>query len=241
MEKDDSLKRARYARLMWNAPLSKQHASELLDRLNLSSATAIVDLGCGWGEVLLQAVSSQSERSLAATGVDTDPIVLARARHNALDRGLDVTFVEQSAKLWHATADRAICIGSSHTLGGTRAMLEQLAVIVPEGRVLIGETCWERTPTEAAAVIFGDETMRLADLVAMCRETGWKVLHVSTADQREWDDFESGHRAGPREWLLENSGDPRAAEVQAEQDRREDEYLTVYRGVLSFAYLVLAR
>lgn len=174
-------------------------------------------------------------------GIDTDPAGLDRGRQAALERGLDVTFLEQPAMDWNGTADRALCIGSSHTLGGSRAMLGRLAEVVPRGRVLVGDGCWEAPPTAAAHAIFGDDILPLADLVAACREAGWQVLHLSTADQQEWDDFESRHRAGLREWLLANPTDPRAAEVRERQDAREDEYLTAYRGVLGLAYLVLAR
>jgi hypothetical protein len=62
-----------------------------------------------------------------------------------MKRGLDVAFVEQRAEDWQGTADRALCIGSSHTLGGSRAMLARLADIVPRERVLLGDMCWERT------------------------------------------------------------------------------------------------
>jgi ubiquinone/menaquinone biosynthesis C-methylase UbiE len=234
----DALAAARYAALRWNTPLSENHAEELLDHLDLPTATSIVDLGCGWGELLLRAAQRTGAK---AVGVDTDPTGLDRGRRAALDRGLAVTFVEQPAQDWHGTADRALCIGSSHTLGGSRAMLARLAETVPKGRVLVGDGCWETPPTAAAHDIFSDAILPLADLVEACRETGWQVLHLDTADQREWDDFESRHRAGPREWLLANPSDPRAADLRAEHERREREYLTVYRGVLSFAYLVLAR
>jgi SAM-dependent methyltransferase len=234
----DPLAAARYAALRWNTPLSEAHAEELLDHLDLTEATSIVDLGCGWGELLLRAAARTSAK---ATGVDTAPDGLDRGRRAALARGLDVTFVEQRAEDWHGTADRALCIGSSHTLGGSAAMLARLAEIVPQGRVLIGDGCWEAPPTEAAHAIFGDDILPLADLVAASNATGWQVLHLSTADQREWDDFESRHRAGVREWLLANPSDPRAAEVKAEHDAREREYLTAYRGVLGLAYIVLAR
>jgi hypothetical protein len=40
---------------------------------------------------------------------------------------------------------------------------------------------------------------------------------------------------------LANPEDPRAAQVKQQHDDREREYLTAYRGVLGFAYLVLAR
>lgn len=234
----DSLAAARYAAMRWNTPLSENHAEELLDHLDLPTATTIVDLGCGWGELLLRAANRTTAK---AVGVDTDPTGLDRGRRAALDRGLEVTFVQQPAEDWHGTADRALCIGSSHTLGGSRAMLDRLAKAAPHGRVLVGDGCWERPPTEAAHAIFGDDILPLADLVTACGEAGWQVLHLSTADQHEWDDFESRHRAGLREWLLANPTDPRGAEVRATHDAREREYLTAYRGVLGFVYLVLAR
>jgi ubiquinone/menaquinone biosynthesis C-methylase UbiE len=236
---NQSLAAARYAALRWNTPLSESHAEELLGHLDLTGATNVVDLGCGWGELLLRAAARAGEAK--AVGVDTDPAGLDRGRRAALARGLGVTFVEQRAEDWRGTADRALCIGSSHTLGGTRAMLTRLAEVVPRGRVLVGDGCWETPPTEAAHTIFGDDVLPLADLVAACGEAGWQVLHLSTADQHEWDDFESRHRAGVRKWLLANPSDPQAATARAEHEAREREYLTAYRGILGLAYLVLAR
>lgn len=233
-----NLNESRYARLRWNTPLSEDHAALLLDRLD--PIGSIVDLGCGWGELLLRAVDRSGGTGI---GVDTDPAGLARGRAGAAARGLTdrVTFVEQPATSWRGQADQALCIGASHAFGGSRAMLEALAEVVPRGRVLVGDGCWPSPPTPAALEIFGDSVLPLPDLVDACTEAGWQILHLSTADQREWDDFESRHRAGPREWLLANESDPRAPEVRTEQDRRQREYLTAYRGVLGFAYLVLAR
>jgi SAM-dependent methyltransferase len=231
----DPLAAARYSRLTWNAPLSDEHATLLLDRLD--PAGRIVDLGCGWGELLLRAAA----RGGTGTGVDTDADALDRGRRAAAERGLSVEFAEQPAASWHGTADRALCVGSSHAFGGTRRMLARLAEIVPRGQVLIGDGCWPGMPTPAAHAIFGDDVLPLADLATACRDTGWQVLHLDTASQREWDDFESRHRAGQREWLLANPDDPRAAEVRERHAAREHEYLTAYRGVLGFAYLVLGR
>jgi SAM-dependent methyltransferase len=229
----DPLAAARYARLTWNTPLSDEHAELLLDRLE--PAGRIVDLGCGWGALLLRAVA----RGGTGIGVDTDADALDRARRAA--RGLPVEFVEQPAGSWRGTADRALCVGSAHALGGTRSMLTALASVVPRGRVLVGDGCWHSPPNPAARAIFGDDVLPLADLATACRSAGWQILHLSTADQREWDDFESRHRAGQREWLLANPEDPRAPEIRERHDEREQEYLTAYRGVLGFAYLVLAR
>jgi SAM-dependent methyltransferase len=231
----DPLAAARYSRLTWNTPLSDEHAALLLDRLE--PAGRIVDLGCGWGELLLRAVA----RGGTGLGMDTDEAGLDRGRRAAAERGLPVEFVAQQADTWRGTADRALCVGSSHTLGGTRSMLTALANVVPSGRILIGDGCWPTPPTPAAHAIFGDDVLLLADLATACRSAGWQILHLSTADQHEWDNFESRHRAGQREWLLANPDDPRATEIRERHDERELEYLTAYRGVLGFAYLVLAR
>ncbi|KAL2111160.1 hypothetical protein VUR80DRAFT_208 [Thermomyces stellatus] len=235
---EDTLAKAKYAAMVWNIPLSESHANDLLERLNLPGASSIVDIGCGWGELLLRA-TALSGPDVKATGIDIDQDLLGRAKRNAEERKITAEFVQQRGADFRGTADRAICLGSSHVLGGTRAMLSRLAEIVPRGRVLVGDMFWERPPTEEAKAIFGDEALPLADLAALCREAGWEVLYLTTADQREWDDFESCHRAGPREWLLENPEDPAAADVREEMDRREREYLTVYRGVVGYAFLVL--
>ena len=237
---EDSLAQAKYAAMTWNVPLSEPHAAQLLDHLSLPDAKSIVDIGCGWGELLLRAAAASPQ--LKATGIDLDNALLDRGRRNATARNIPADFVQQRGEEFQGTADRAICIGSSHVLGGTKAMLERLAEIVPRGgRVLVGDMFWESAPTEAARAMFGDEALPLADLAALCRQTGWEVLYLTTADQREWDDFESRHRAGPREWLLANPEDPRTAGVREDMDRKERDYLTVYRGVVGYAFLVLGR
>lgn len=236
----DTLAKAKYACMTWNIPLSESHAGVLLERMNLPQASSIVDIGCGWGELLLRATAAAGPH-VRATGIDTDQNLLDRATRNAAERKVAAEFIPQRGEDFRGSADRAVCLGSSHTLGGTRAMLSRLAEIVPRGRVLVGDMFWEKSPTEEAKAMFGDEALPLADLVALCREAGWEVLYLTTADQREWDDFESRHRAGPREWLLDNADDPRAADVREDMNKREREYLTVYRGIVGYAFLVLGR
>ncbi|GJN66923.1 hypothetical protein PLICBS_000945 [Purpureocillium lilacinum] len=268
-----------------------------------TTTISVVDLGCGWGELLLRAAesvaaasstSSSSSHSGEApgaavtfTGVDTDAALLDRGRLLAAQRlgsnsGGDssnasaspsVTFVDAPASSWTQPAHRAICIGSSHALGGTRPALQHLARIVAPyssspssscssatptppsssspppstssyARVLFGEMFWQvNPPPEATRALFGDDEVpgSLADLVASCRDEGWTVLHVSVADQAEWDDFESRHRSGQRRWLLEHPGSEGADELRRQLDQREHDYLAHYRGILGFAFLILAR
>lgn len=232
-----------YARMRWNTPLSEEHATLLLDRLGASAGRTWLDLGCGWGELLLRAVAS-APSDATGRGVDRDADLVERGRRLAVERGLadQVTFEAGAAVDVEGAADRVLCIGSSHTLGGTRQMLDSLAERVsPGGRVLVGDACWEVAPTSEALEIFGEEVLPITEVVDHARASGWRVLHLSTADQREWDDFESTWRAARQEWLLDNPQHAEAATIRDQLDTQLRDYVGVYRGVLGFVYLVLAR
>ena len=268
----DDLDEARYARMRWNTPLSVEHAGLLMDRLDLRPGLRIADLGCGWGELLLQVVAragaggdgaagdagtsgvdgTAGEDGAAGTrdgaggttgiGVDADVAMLGRARRLAQERGLDrhVTFTEGDAAGWPETADRVLCIGAAHAFGDTGRALATLAGTVPPGgRLLYGDGYWQRPPSAAATEMLGDNILTLPQMLAAARSAGWRVIHLSTTDQREWDDFESSYRAGRQEWLIGHGGDPRAAELRDRLDNSERQYVEVYRQVLDFAYLVL--
>jgi cyclopropane fatty-acyl-phospholipid synthase-like methyltransferase len=237
---DAELDALRRTRMRWNAPLSEAHAELLLDRMALE-AGHLADLGCGWGELLLRAVARTP--GLRATGVDTDRRGLERGRAAARERGLEprVEWVAADAATWDGSAGRAFCVGASHAFGSAKAALERLAGVVPSGRLLYGDGFWAEPPSPAASEIFGDDVPTLPELLETAEAAGWRVLHFSTADQLEWDDFESASRAAWQEWLLAHAADPRAAAVRDWLDLRLREYVRDYRGVLGFTYLVLGR
>ncbi|MBO0802908.1 MAG: methyltransferase domain-containing protein [Nocardiopsaceae bacterium] len=231
---------ALYARMRWNMPLSPEHAGLLLDRLDLRPGQRIADLGCGWGELLLSAVG-RAGAGTSGIGIDDDASVLERGRREALRRGLPAEFVRADAAAWRGAADRVLCTGAAHAFGGTGDALRALADVVPPGgRLLYGDGFWSRSPAPEAVGLLGEGIGSLTDLLEAARAAGWRVIHVSEADQREWDDFESTFRAGRQEWLLDHEDHPRAAEIREWLDGREREYVTVYRGILGFAYLILA-
>jgi len=113
--------------------------------------------------------------------------------------------------------------------------------VAPGGRLLFGDGYWAAPPSPAALEIFGDDILPLPELLDAAAAAGWQVLHLSAADQLEWDDFESTSRAALAEWLRANPADPRAAEVGEWLGRRLREYVRGYRGVLGLTYLVLGR
>jgi cyclopropane fatty-acyl-phospholipid synthase-like methyltransferase len=240
-EPDPNSPAVAYHRMRWNTPLSEDHADLLIQRLGVEAADLIADLGCGWGQFLVRAFAkTPTSRGL---GVDNAEWAVTRGQALAIEYGLAdrVAFVTEDASRWTESADRLVCIGASHAWVGSAQALQGLRNVVrPGGRVVFGDGCWEQAPTSAASQLFGDDVLPLGALVDEAIHTGWTIRHLSTADQREWDDFESTWRSGREQWLLSNTADPRAPELRAELDQRLRDYLTVYRGVLGFVFLVLA-
>jgi len=234
--------------LDFNAPLSDARAKELISGLQPLGGRQIVDLGCGWADLLLRILAA--EPTATGVGIDSDAAAIERGRRNATERGLAdrISLQDGDVTDWTQPADVLISIGSSHAWGGdwnasARALLSIRDRLRPGGRLLFGDAFWERTPTAAALDGLGaapGELPLLAGLVDLALTTGYRPLAVSVADIDEWDSFESRFCAGRERWLLEHPDAPNAAEVRAVVDQHRNGWLYGYRGYLGFAYLTLA-
>ena len=80
-------------RLTFHGPLSEDRAARLTERLTRPKPRTVLDIGCGWGELMLRILSAVPEAT--GLGLDTDEGDLARGREAAKVRGLGdrVTFV----------------------------------------------------------------------------------------------------------------------------------------------------
>lgn len=229
--------------LDFNAPLSDGRARDLIATLAPLDGARVVDLGCGWAELLLRLLDT--EPGARGTGVDNDPEGIERATANAADRGLAdrVHLVEADVTAWSAgePADAVINIGASHAWGDSAAALTALYPHVrPGGLLLFGDAVWDRPPTPELVADFGD-LLSVAGLVDTALARGYRLISLSVAGLDEWDSFESRFCAGRERWLLAHPDAPDAAEHRARVDEHRDLWLHGYRGVLGFAYLTLAR
>ncbi|WP_405685220.1 SAM-dependent methyltransferase [Streptomyces sp. NBC_00057] len=234
-------------RLTWNTPLSEEHAAQLVAACAPDAGARIVDLGSGWGELLMRLV--ESAPGSTGDGVETDSEAVARGRELAGERGLAkrVRFHETPAAEWADSGyDLAVSIGASHAWPGTtpEALKALRAAVRPGGRVLFGEGFWEREPSAQALAGLGAEPGDFGSLLELIRQAeavGLRPLQVTVADQREWDLFEANANIGRGErWALANPAHPLHGGVVAAVDDRRTGYYGGYRGTLGLAYLVLS-
>jgi cyclopropane fatty-acyl-phospholipid synthase-like methyltransferase len=239
-------------RLAFHGPLSEARAARFVDRLTQAHPATVLDIGCGWGELMLRILAAVPDAT--GVGFDTDEGDLARARDTAQARGLGerVTFVRESGVgTTRGPADLVLCVGASHALseaeppGHTAAGLQVLRhLVTPGGRVLLGEGIWQRPPTEAElAAMWPDasagEYGDLAGVVDLAVQAGFRPAWIELASTGEWDDFESGYQCDEEEWLATHSDHPRAAEIRQQLDEHRSFYLRGYRDVMGMAYLTL--
>jgi len=242
-----------YDDLTFLSPLSEQRATGLVDFLAAARPATVLDLGCGWGELLLRVVERVPGAS--GRGVDRDESALAHGRDLARARGLAgrVSFESADIRALTEPADAVICIGASQIWGDPVeaagpldyvAALPALRTLLPRGgRLVYGEGIWSRPPTAAAtAPLAGrdDEYVDLGTLTRLATDHGFAVLGAGEATLDEWDEFEGGFTAGYARWLLDHAADhPDAEEVRGLAARQRTAYFDGYRGVLGLAYLRL--
>ncbi|KAF4407057.1 MULTISPECIES: cyclopropane-fatty-acyl-phospholipid synthase family protein [Streptomyces] len=242
----------RLSRLVFHGPLSEDRAARLVERLARAAPATVLDIGCGWGELLLRVL--EAVPAATGTGVDLNAADLARGRERALARGLAerVEFAEESATgTTRGPADLVLCNGSGQALSDAEppdhipsTLRELRRLVAPGGRVLFGEGFWQRppAPAELAAMWPGaspDDHPDLAGLVDAAVAAGFRPEWIETASEDEWETFESGYQADLEEWLATHPGHPRAAGVRDRLDAHRASWLRGYRGVLGLAYLTL--
>ncbi len=228
----DDFRRLAHAGLTFNAPLSDERATALIQALPISPGHHVLDLGCGWGELLLRIIAAHP--ATTGTGVDTAKEALDRGVRAAAERGLHerVEFVEAPLETFVDIADVVVCVGASHAFGGPDDALRLLGeTVTPGGRVLFGDGFWATEPTAAALETIGAMPTR-DGLRAMARAAGFRIEQDEASTLAEWDAFEENWRAG-----LESSADADAVAFAATRKR---EYEQGYREALGFAWLVLA-
>ncbi|CAM3737729.1 cyclopropane-fatty-acyl-phospholipid synthase family protein [Occultella aeris] len=232
--------------LTFNAPLSSQRAHRLAADLAATNPALIVDLGCGWAELLLMTLAGAPQAR--GIGVDVHGPDLERARLAAASRVLGdrVDLLEGSATQPTEPADVVLNIGAFHAFGSIPEALNALRGRVRDGgRLLFGVEYWEHPPTATELANMWEGTTAedcplLADLVDQAVAAGFRPIRTETVTREEWEEYESGHMADRELWLAAHPDHPDADAIRQALDAQRSIWLRGHRDVMGFAYLTLA-
>ncbi len=216
---------------------------ELLARLSHPPGARVVDLGCGWGEWLIELLAARSD--LTGVGVDVSLPLDVEARAQARGVADRVSWVQTDAARWHGGVyDVVLCIGASHAFGGLAKTLDSVRrMLRPEGQLLLGDTIWDAPPSAAAQEALGvgpEDFPDLPGLVDITRERGFEPGYGHVSTLQEWDDYEWSWTGSLTTWALQQAQDPASREqaLVAARTHREA-WLRGYRHQLGFTTLVL--
>ena len=219
-------------------PLSSGAVDETIERLDLPRGGRVLDVGCGRAELLRRVARRWDVRAL---GYDADSETITEARARA--PGLELRVANAAPP---GPFDLALCVGSSHALGGYPKSLGALRELVaPGGQVLLGEGYWMREPSPAYLDALGGsssgELASYPELMQALEQAGLRPLYASVASQQDWDRYEWSLIANAERWAAAHSGDSGAELLRERADRaRRRMSLPEGRDTLGFA-LVLAR
>ena len=217
-----------YRDLIFNSPLSEERADCLIALCH--PANRILDLGCGWGELLLRMLEVNPDSH--GTGIDSDGVLIERGSDAAIARGFQerVSFICSDATTASERYDLVIAMGVTHIWGTVTEALDFLKDhIEPKGKLLLGTGIWTDTTSDELKKVFG-ELPAVEELQNIVIKAGFTIETTEIASMEEWDAFESQWRGG-----LEASNDPTLIAFAAE---RKEEYEKGYRGILGFCYIV---
>jgi cyclopropane fatty-acyl-phospholipid synthase-like methyltransferase len=249
---DPALPPTGMSRLSFHGPLGNTRADRIIERLARANPRTILDLGCGWGELILRLLAKIP--SATGIGIDLDENDLARGTENAEVRGVSkrIKFIRESATTGHCgPADLVLCVGASHALSEDRppehigtALKALRNMVTAEGQILFGDGIWERPPSSVELNAMwpdtrADELPTLTELVNLATQSGFRPAWIETANQDEWDEFESGYQLDQEEWLQSHPDHPMADDTRTKLDQHRSYWLNGYRGVMGFAYLTL--
>ena len=228
----DDFRRLAHAGLTFNAPLSEERASALVAALPISPGHHVLDLGCGWGELLLRILAAHPAST--GTGVDTAKDALDRGVLAAARRGLHerVDFVEAAAETFVDIADIVVCVGASHAFGGPADALHRLRQsVAPGGRASTATPSGRQSPPpphSRRSVSCPGSTTSAPPRRSRASGSSATRPRPSPSGTRSRRAGARGSRASP---------DPEAVAFAAQRRR---EYEDGYRDAIGFSWLVLA-
>ncbi len=230
----------------WN-PVAESVVDDLVARLPLPPWTRVLDAGCGRGEMLIRLAS---RRGAMGIGVDRSRLAVAAARAAAARAGCRdriefrlEPFDPDRFAGW--TFDLALCVGSTHALGGAAPALGALGpLLLPGGLLLLGEGYWKREPDPGYLAAIGGTRESLRDRAgneALGPEAGLVPLETLDTSTAEWDRYEDLYAGNVERYAAAHPRDPDVPAMLARIRPWREAYLRWGRETLGFALYLFRR
>jgi precorrin-6B methylase 2 len=234
-----------FATCDYNAPLSPECVSWLCKALKVREKAHFVDLGCGWGQLLIDIVMMLPGST--GIGYDSDQLLIEHATAVvatfANEERITVSVADCTQVTEHS--DVLICMGSTHAwpcLEDALTSFEQ--TLRPEGQLIIGVPYWENSPSDAACHALGttqDGLPNEISLRTLVTESGFDITGFRASTLAEWDAFEIAWCASRVIWLRENLNHPDFARYAEQLEKHRAMWLDGYRTYLGFAVIVATK
>ena len=215
--------------------------------LGLSAGDRVIDVGCGKALLL---VDLARRFGVTGVGVDINAAFLAEGRALAERHGVatSVTLVQLEAsrlELGAATFALALCIGSTHALGGYPATLRALARLVRSGgQVLAGQGYWKRAPDQEYLERLGataDEMTTHDGNIAAGIAEGLDAAGAWTSGADDWDRYENLYADTVERYVAEHPEDPDTPAMLERIRRWRETYRRWGRDTLGFGLYLFRR
>lgn len=234
-----------FATCDYNAPVSHECVAWLCKALKVREKPHVIDLGCGWGQLLVDIVLHLPQST--GTGYDSDQLVIERATEEASTFANEdrITFSVADCTQVTEHSDVLICMGSTHAWACLKDALSSFEqTLWPEGQLIIGVPYWENSPSDAACHALGttqDGLPTEISLRTLVTESGFDITGFWASTLAEWDAFEIAWCASRVIWLRENPNHPDFARYAEKLEKHRAMWLDGYRTYLGFAVIVATK
>jgi ubiquinone/menaquinone biosynthesis C-methylase UbiE len=223
-------------------PVNSSKIDKVIELLDLKDNDKVIDIGAGKGEILFRIIERYRAKCIA---IEKYVGFTEQLQVNAEKRGVlnNIEIITKDAKAAMKTINEpfeaAICIGSTHALGGLHETLDTLRKCVKKGGyVLIGEGYWKQQPCKEYLEALGgaeeSELLTHFENVKAGENLGLIPLWSYTANEDEWDEYEWLYSMSIENYCCEHPEDPdRDAMLQKIRTWRST-YLKWGRDTLGF-------